>query len=409
LKLAYLLNSYPMTSTTFIRREINALESVGLTVHRFAVRKWDGPLVENADLLEQGKTTYLLTGRHAALLWVFLWQSMIHPVKMCGALSVLFKLWRHAGGFVRHCAYLMQAASFKRSAQMLGITHVHAHFATNATAVCVLSKHLGGPDYSFTVHGPDEFVDSGRLSYPIKVQHAKFVVAISHFCRSQIALVSDNIAQDKIVIARCGLDFTQYPCDPPLFRQGARIVCVGRLCPQKGQLMIPKLASKLISEFPDLEILLVGDGESRPLIEAEILKLGLSNCVKILGWKNGDDVRRLIEQSRAMILPSSAEGLPVVIMEAMALHCPVISTFIAGIPELVNDECGWLVPAGSLEDLHKAVRALLKCSDEDLHKKVRVGRARVEAQHDIHKTVNLLLNLFSGKSIPQTVSQELLN
>ncbi len=148
-------------------------------------------------------------------------------------------------------------------------------------------------------------------------------------------------------------------------------------------------------EFPDLKIILIGDGDSRAEIEAEIERHGVGEQVIIKGWMANSAVREEIKNARAFLLPTFAEGLPVVIMEAMALGRPVISTYIAGIPELVDAECGWIIPAGDGEALTGAMRETLRASPERLAELGREGRARVEARHDVDKEAEKLGRLFA--------------
>jgi colanic acid/amylovoran biosynthesis glycosyltransferase len=305
-------------------------------------------------------------------------------------------LWRAGGGVVRHVAYLMQATYFASAAKKLNIKHVHAHFATNATAICLLSKVLGGPTYSFTVHGPDEFVDSSKLHYPLKVGGAEFVSAISYYCRSQVALAArlDNLS--KIEIVRCGLDLTDFLIEKDHLPETYSLVCVGRLCPQKGQVFLPDVVARLKAEFPNFKLILVGDGEDRSAIERQIVALDVQEMIQLVGWKSNADVREAICASRGLLLASYAEGLPVVIMEALALGRPVVSTYIAGIPELVTPDCGWLVPAGSVDDIEAALKQLLRLSNDEILQKGAVGRRRVERFHDVQESARLLKAKFSA-------------
>jgi colanic acid/amylovoran biosynthesis glycosyltransferase len=394
-KIAYLLNTYPLPSTTFIRREILALEQQGVAVERFAARSWEGELIDSGDQLEKTKTKYLLEGNIAGLVTSIVSQAFRQPGKLVQAARVMATLCRVGGGVVRHVAYLMQAAYFADEAKKLNIKHVHAHFATNATAICLLSKVLGGPTYSFTVHGPDEFVDSSKLHFPIKVASAEFVSAISFYCRSQIALAARLKDLSKIMIVRCGIDLNDFPYEKNNLPETQSLVCVGRLCPQKGQVFFPEVVARLKADFPNLKLVLVGDGEDRSSIERQIAKLALQDMIHLVGWKSNADVREAICKSRGLLLPSYAEGLPVVIMEALALGRPVVSTYIAGIPELVTRDCGWLVPAGSADDIEAALRQLLALSNDEVNQKGESGRKRVERFHDIQKSAQLLKEKFS--------------
>ena len=393
--LAYLLASYPMTSTTFIRREIEALERAGVSVQRYAAREWDGDLVDQADIEEKRRTHYLLTGNGAGLFLAFMAEIVSNPGGMARAIGAWWKLLRNGrGGVIRHFAYLMQAAYFKRTSEKQDITHVHCHFATNATAVAMLSRLLGGPTYSFTVHGPDELADAPLLSFPLKIEHAKFVAAITHFCKSQLIRFSSLAYEDKIKIIHCALKMDEFSVSPPPNNQ--TFICIGRLCAQKGQAQIPAAVAALLPEFPEMKVVLVGDGDTRAEIEAAIERYNVEGAVEIAGWKANAEVRDLLGGARALLLPSYAEGLPVVIMEALALGRPAISTYIAGIPELVDEGCGWIIPAGSQDDLIEAMRAALTAPLDEIAALGVEGRRRIEAGHDIDKEAAKLAVLFSS-------------
>ncbi|GJL90710.1 glycosyltransferase [Hyphococcus sp.] len=392
-RIAYFMNSYPMTSTTFIRREIEAHERRGLTIKRYAVRRWSGALVDPADIAEQQRTDYLLSGNAAGLMVALLKEIAANPGGVIRALGPWLSLLKKArGGFVRHVAYVMQAALLKQRAKRDAIDHIHVHFSTNAAAVAMLCQIMGGPSYSFTVHGPDELTDAPLLDIPAKVGHAGFVAAITNFCKSQLIRFSSLTSADKIEIIHCGLDLRDFTPSPPPDNQ--TFVCVGRLCPQKGQAQLPAVAVALRDEFPQLKIILIGDGESRAEIEAEIARLGVAQNIVIKGWMENAKVRDEIKLARAFLLPSFAEGLPVVIMEALALGRPVISTYVAGIPELVDEGCGWIVPAGDQAALIGVMGEALRSSPETLAALGAEGRKRIEAQHDIDKEAAKLAAMF---------------
>jgi glycosyltransferase involved in cell wall biosynthesis len=379
------MNTYPITSTTFIRRELHALESQGMKIKRFAIRRWAERLVDERDNAEIGRTEYLLQGNQLRLVLSFLFDLLTRPWQVARALGPWMTLIRSAQGqWVRHVAYLMQACLLVRRAKATGISHIHVHFGTNAAAVAMLSRVMGGPTYSFTVHGPDELVDPLAQAFPLKIRHAAWVVAISEYCRGRLKGCSDAADHAKIHIVHCGVELA----DLERFRRpqlaNQQLVCVGRLCPQKGQVLIPEAVAALRDEFPRLRVLLVGDGESREAVEAEIARHGVAEQVQILGWQPNDKACELVAGSRGLLLPSYAEGLPVVLMEAMALERPVISTTIAGIPELViPGENGWLIAPGDVEALTRALRELLACTPQQLQLMGRAARSRVLAQHDV--------------------------
>ncbi|MES2498864.1 MAG: glycosyltransferase family 4 protein [Pseudomonadota bacterium] len=397
MKLAYLLNSYPMTSTTFIRREIAAIERAGVPVKRFAVRHWSERLVDPQDMSERGRTEYLLTGNGAGLLRGLAAYALRHPRSFREALEMTGGLRRAAGGgVVRHTAYLAQAIRLKARCDRLGITHVHAHFSTNAAAVAMLCRLLGGPRYSFTVHGPDELEQFAENSLTEKALHAEYVVAISDYCRDRLRAHLPDVLWDRIRVIPCGLDLRGYPATPPPPSMSGRLLSVGRLCPQKAQAEIPAAIAAVASDHPGLSVVLVGDGESRAAVEREIMATGTGGRIKLLGWRSNAEVRRRIGETRALLLPSHAEGLPIVIMEAFALGRPVITTRIAGIPELVDETCGWLIEAGDGEALAAAIRAAMDAGKSQLGRMGLEGRRRIVARHDIDRIAPELIALFSA-------------
>ncbi|MEM6388203.1 MAG: glycosyltransferase [Pseudomonadota bacterium] len=386
MRIGYLMNIYPVTSATFIRREIAAIEAQGIPVTRYALRRWDEALVDAADRAEQDRTQYLLSGRVPALVGSFFPELVSNP----GGLWRAVKAWAHLlnnarTGVIRHIAYLLEAISLKRAAARDGIDHIHAHWSTNTAAVALMARRLGGPSFSFTAHGPDEFVDPGPASLKFKVEEAAFVAAISNYARTRLALAAGHDQWDKLKIIHCGLNLEAFEVSDAPFDAEAPFVCVGRLCPQKAQVLMMEAAAEVVKTHPSLRIELIGDGESRAEVEAAIAKHGLQDNVTLLGWQDNAQVRAHLGRARALLLPSFAEGLPVVIMEALALGRPAISTYIAGIPELVDEGTGWIIPAGSVDDIAKAMRAALEASPEALAQKGRAGRARVEQAHDVVK------------------------
>lgn len=396
-KIAYLVSQYPAVSHSFIRREINALEERGIQVHRFSIRASPSELVDEKDKLELEKTRFVLDVGIIGLLGNLLWTFLTNTIRFLKALVLTFKLgWGKDKGILIHLAYLAEACVLLGWFRELKIAHVHAHFAFNPTAVVMLCNALGGPPYSFTVHGPETFDRASVLSLGEKIERASFVVAISSYCRSQLYRWCDHQYWSKIHVIRCGLD-EQFlnQSDTPV-PQNSRLVCVGRLAEQKGHLILLEAVHQLVSEGMRLKLVLVGDGDLRPQIESLIEQKKLQDHVEITGWATNAEVRQQILDSQAMVLPSFAEGLPVVIMEALALGRPVISTYVAGIPELIeNRVCGWLVPPGSVEDLTRAIAKMLQSSQHDLQQMGKIGMERVEKYHNVETEANKLADLFN--------------
>jgi colanic acid/amylovoran biosynthesis glycosyltransferase len=392
MKLAYLLNTYPMTSTTFIRREIEAVERAGLKVTRFAVRRWPERLADPDDTRELDKTHYIMGRSAFFLVRAFLLVAMRQPRGLASAAAATLGLSRAArGNRLRPFAYLVQAAYLFLQARNAGITHIHAHFSTNAAAVAMLCRLLGGPTYSFTVHGPDELMDPASLNLNLKVRHARSVVAITAYCRDRILENIEKNLASRVFIVPCGLNFSVFPSQPPAPAPTQELVCVGRLCPQKGQTHIPGAVALLQERFPGLRVRLIGDGESRGEIERAIARHRVGDKVQLVGWGSNQQVRDAITQAKALLLPSFHEGLPIVIMEAFALYRPVITTRIAGIPELVDSSCGWLVEPGNEQELADAMADAISLHPAQLDRMGAEGRRRVESRHDIDAIAPALL------------------
>lgn len=405
--IAYVLPTYPMPSQTFIRREIAALEARGWTVLRFAMRRFGRELAEEADRAEEGRTEYVLEAGAVALGLAAAGEAMTRPLRMARALAAAVRMGRRSGkGLFRHLVYLVEACHLRRRLARCRANHVHAHFGTNAATGAMLCRLLGGPRYSVTIHGPEEFDAPGPLALGEKVRHAAFVAAISHFARSQLLRWASPADWPRIHVVRCGLDevFLGVPGVPVPDRP--RLVSVGRLAEQKGQLLLVEAAARLRERVPDFELVLVGDGPLRGELEAQIARLDLGDCVRITGFLDNRSVRRELEAARALVLPSFAEGLPVVIMEAMALGRPVISTYVAGIPELVEPgKSGWLVPAGALDPLVDAMAEVLAAEPARLEAMGRTGAARVAERHDAAAEAAKLAALFAGLETDATAGR----
>lgn len=398
MKLAYLVNQYPKVSHAFIRREVLALEAAGVPVRRYSVRA-AVELVDASDRDEAGRTEVIVDRGVATLLWATLWVAATSPRRFLGALATTWKLGRRSDrGLLRNLAYLAEAAWLQRQLVQAGVTHLHAHFGTNSTSVALLCHRLGGPRYSFTVHGPEEFDKPDAISLGDKVAHAYAVVAITSFARSQIYRWSRHVDWPKVQVVRCAVDEAWLSESPPAIGSGRRLVCVGRLCEQKGQALLVEAAARLHRDGVHFDLVLVGDGEMRADIERLIAAHGLAERVKITGWADGTEVRRQLTQARALVLPSFGEGLPVVIMEAFALGRPVISTAIAGIPELVRDgDNGWLITPGDVDALADAMRQALAADSAELERMGRRGRRAVEARHRAAAEARTLARIFGAE------------
>lgn len=403
LSVCYLINQYPKISHTFIRREIQAVEQLGVRVFRVAVRGWDAEIVDGDDRLERDKTTFILSGGLSGLIAASLRVGVRRPRRVLRALGTALVMGFRSTRPLVNLVYLMEACVLVGMLERKGIRHIHAHFGTNSTDVAMLACIIADLTFSFTVHGQEEFDRPQALSLRQKVAAARHVVCISTYGRAQLYRWSDRRDWPKISVVHCGIDDTL--ADDPASPPGASrtILCVARLSPEKGHFLLVDAAERLRRERSDFRIVFAGDGDLRGEIQTRIDAAGLSDIITITGWIDGDEVRRQLFAARALIVPSFLEGLPVVIMEAMAASRPVLTTWVAGIPELVRQgEEGILFPPGSVDAIIDALRACLNLPDDRLLAMGRSGRARVMERHSVREGAQRMVRIFEER--PETAA-----
>ena len=362
---------------------------------RISLRGWDLDLADDSDRLERTRTRYVLHAHWATLLGAALSMLVRRPTRFMRALTAAYRMSRGSQRpLYVHLAYLAEACRIEPWLRKAGIQHVHAHFGTNSAEVAMLVNILGGPQYSFTIHGPEEFELANILPLVEKIRRSAFTVAISQHIQAKLQHAVGQADQGKIQVVHCGLD--------PIFRSpvaavssGKRIVCVARLSPEKAHVILLEAAQSLKAQGVDFQFVLAGDGDLRPQIEGIIAQKGLTERVRITGWLSSQQVRDEILAARALVLASFYEGLPIVIMEAMVLERPVIATAVGGIPELViPGEHGWLVPSGDAEALCRAMRACLEAPPETISRMGKAARERVLVLHDAMTEARKLQRLF---------------
>ena len=384
MKIAYLCNIYPATTHTFIRREINGLEKEGIEVQRITIRRSTECLPTPEDRDELERTFGILERGILRMLIDFLVVSFTRPIATVSTAMRAMRLGiRSEAGLLRHIAYLGEACVVLRYTRRERVSHIHAHFGTNAAMVAMLVQNLDGPTFSFTIHGPGEWDCPEFLHLRQKVEDATFVTAISDFAKSQTYRWTNPEHWGKIHVVRCGVDrrFISHAVTP--VPDVPNLVMIGRLGRSKGHVILFEALQSLLMQRINFHVKLVGDGPLRELIEQQIDERGLQDNVEIAGWMDNNSVRNELVACRAMVLPSFGEGLPVVIMEALALARPVVCTQIAGIGELViAGDHGWLVNAGNVEELANALRTLLQTPVAELSKMGTAGREAVLRKHD---------------------------
>jgi colanic acid/amylovoran biosynthesis glycosyltransferase len=396
MSLAYLLNWYPMPSQTALRREVAALDELGIPFHRFSLRRYEGELVDEDDQAERERTRAVLDVGALGLMMAVLRTSVTRPWRFARAIAMAGRIGRiDERGMIKTFIYLAEACVLLAWFAELGIDHVHTHYATNSATAALFCRMMGGPSYSFTLHGPEEFDAPRATCLRDKVHYAAFVVAISEFTRSQLYRWADYRDWPKIHVIRVGVSRMFLERGPFPVPSVARLVSIGRIVEQKGQAILIQAVARLLERGLDVKLVIVGDGPMRADIEALINTLGLRDHVRITGYLSNQGVCDELLAARALVLPSFAEGLPGVFFEALALGRPVISTYIAAHPELIEQGVnGWLVPAGAVEPLVDAMAEALTADPAHLERMGRAGAALIAEQHDICTQAKKLASLF---------------
>lgn len=396
MRIAYLTTEYPKVSHTFIRREITELERRGHSVVRLAIRHPADDIADDKDRVEDSKTIHFMKMPVTRILVSALSTAVMRPLRFASALKATVKMSRPSDrGLLRHLAYLLEAASLLPVLADKQVQHLHVHFGTNAATVAYLMRRMGGPPYSMTVHGPVEFDAPLAFSLKDKAEEATFIVAISHFCFAQLCRWLHPEHWSKIHIVHCSAGHAYFETSQRINGQSRMLLSVGRLDAQKGQFLLLDALKIVVDRGLDVRLTLVGDGELRPLLEQRIRDYHLTQHVTMTGWLDESGIIQLMQQARALVQPSFAEGLPVVIMEAFAMARPVISTHVAGIPELVRHSInGWLVPVGSVNELVSAISEVMSLSAAELDEMGQAGRESACAEHSIEGQAALLETLF---------------
>ncbi len=394
--IAYLTGEYPRASDTFIQREVAALRALGHPVETCSIRTTGAEHLVGPEQRDEHARTFKVLDAcksprrliSAHLRW------MQQPGRYLRALALAWKTApKGIKGRLYNLIYFAEAAVLADHLAQRGVEHLHNHIAKASCTVAMLASELSGIPYSFTIHGPDIFFEPHHWRIDEKAARARFVACISDFCRSQLMCFAGQEHWDRFHIIHCGVDPARYRPAP---HDGQELLFVGRLAAVKGVPVLLEAVAALKPRFPALRLTLIGDGPDRPALEAQARALGLGETVQLLGYRSQSEVAEALAETDIFTLPSFAEGVPVVLMEALASHVPVVTTQIAGVPELVQDGAsGRLVPPGDTQALEQAIAGLLR-SDSLRRTMGAEGRARVEAAYDISREAARLSSLFCG-------------
>jgi colanic acid/amylovoran biosynthesis glycosyltransferase len=397
MKVGYLVSQYPAASHTFIRREVEALRLRGLEIQTFSVRRpTSRELSSVRDQAEFANTFYLLPARLKELLSAHAFALTARPTAY---LRVLLLALRHRVPGVRALVWAFfhfaEAIQLARELELRQITRLHNHFANAGATVGLLASSFLELPWSLTLHGISETDYPAGLLLGAKIEAASFVACVSEFGRAQAMRISPPEHWHKLVIVRCALDFRDLPKKPsrdPARR--IRLVCVGRLSPEKGHLGLLDAFANMLARGIDADLVLVGEGSERDKIEKALSRLHLDDKVHLTGTLDEAATLTEIADADVLVLPSFMEGLPVVLMEAMALGIPVVATRVAGIPELIVDEkSGLLFSPANWDELADQLSKV--CNDSLLRSRLGdAGRERVFKSHNVADAFDPLIRYF---------------
>jgi colanic acid/amylovoran biosynthesis glycosyltransferase len=405
MRLGYLVSQYPAVSHTFVLREVLALRRLGIDVCVVSVRKCDRPIAElSRDEAEEARRTFSVMGagaRHALL--ANLRVLFRHPIGYLGGLLYAWMLSRGTPTLlVMYTAYFLEAVVAADHFERHQVTDVHAHFSSTVLLILV---RIICVRYSLTAHGSGEFVDVVGFHLAEKVAGATFVATVSQYGMSQVMNASDPAHWHKIVALPLGVDVDAFrPRNAPRRTPGEpfRLLSVGRLSAPKGHLILIEAVALLRERGRQVTLTLVGEGPQRAVLEQLIAHRGLWEFVGLAGACNHDRIVHYYESSDAFVLSSFLEGVPVVLMEAMAMELPCIATWITGIPEIIErDSEGLLVPPASPSVIADAVERLM----DDAEQARRLGaaaRRKVVAKYDLERNVERLAEEFRVRLATRT-------
>jgi colanic acid/amylovoran biosynthesis glycosyltransferase len=406
--LAYLVSEYPGVSHTFILREIRRLRAMNSDIRVASINRCRRPTAQltEEERQEMAATYYLKRAGLSGALRAHWFVLASRPIAYLRGLSFALRL---AGGDIRRLLfaffYFVEAVMLGRWMERQGLHHVHVHFANPAAQVALIASRVFAIRYSLTVHGPDEFYDTQGHNLTEKVVGASFVCCISYFAISQLKLLSPPSEWSKFELAPLGVDPKVFaPCPFRFVPEPFEILCVGRLVAAKGQHSLIEAIDRLVHKDFRVRLRLVGDGPERKPLELEVRKRGLSEHVIFEGSVNQDRIRAFYRGADAFVLASFAEGVPVVLMEAMAMEIPCVTTYVGGIPQLIQNEVdGLLVAPSDVNALTFAIERLI--GDPALRIRLATAaRERVFKHYNLGTNVSRLRAIFDTRLAAQGVN-----
>lgn len=396
MRIAYFTNTYPRATDTFIRREVIGLRKRGFEVLTYSVRKTGADHDVDEEVISEKKNTqYILPFKFISLKLAAIGFFLRNPANYFATLSLALKTKRPGiKGFFLQMVYFMEAVALAKLLRQDHINHLHNHLGDNSGNVTMFAAKLAGIPFSISIHGPHIFFDGLYWALDKKTEYAKFISCIGHFCTSQMMLYSDKEHWSKFKIVRCGVDLNRFDYQMPE-GNARKLVYVGRLSAEKGVPILFESMSRLKERNYEVELTLLGDGPDRGFLENLSKEMGIEDRVHFGGFVDQDTIARTLRESDVFVLPSFAEGIPVALMEAMAIGIPVITTYVGGITELVIDgETGQVCYPSDPEGLAQAIARY--ADDPKFCKTIsRNARDKVADEFNIEPQVDKLAKLFA--------------
>lgn len=375
MKIGYLIPEFPAQTHAFFWREAMALTDQGFDIRFLSTTRPAEETSAHAFTAEaRARTAYLFPPRPAALALL-----ARHPARAAQAIAHVASL--NESPFrdrLRGMAFVLAGAELAARARAEGLDHIHVHSFANAAHVAALSRILGGPSYSLTLHG--DLPVYGR-DHGAKLSRAAFCTTVTRPLAEDLRRAVPG-AQPAVITM--GVDTDRFtPAETPLSAPPLRILSVARLNPMKGHVHLLRAMAARVAAGQDLQYIIAGTGPFRPEIEAEIATLGLGGRVELTGAVSEDRVRDLLRGSHVLALTSFGlgEAAPVAVMEAMACGLPVICSRIGGTADMIDDgQDGLLVPQ---QDEAAIAAALAALDDPALRSRLgAAARARAIRQFD---------------------------
>ena len=364
MKLGYMVSAYPARSHTFIRREIEELEKRGFSVARYSQRKYDkSEILNDAEAAEYQRTWSIFPLPFVALCLCHLRVIAGDPRRYFSTLKwSVVRRPPGASGLMYALIYFIQAIYLAEQMRADDVQLVHAHFVNSGGYVAAIAARFLALPWGASVHGRSDFDFPGVHALAWVLKDADFLRCVSSFGASQAMRQCTPDYWHKIVVCYCGMPDSLID-KQAIFKRGrqpATLLSVGRLSAEKGQYLLLKAASLLKSKGYACKLLIVGDGPDRQRLHQAVDTMHINDVCVFLGAVDEARVMQEMAAADVFVCPSLMEGLPQVLMEAMAVRVPVVAPYLAGIPELVgHKETGMLYPAGDVQQMAEAVASLL--------------------------------------------------